>query len=361
MNYARLLTGSAGPDAPPAHPLTHHEILTLVQPFTRRDIHLDLGASDRINRRLTFKPIAHAEDSVAGIDAEETLQLDNPRPGFSVLTRTLTLRCGLAATLETQGEDIGALLAQVDTVRPHQQFRSVEGTTVALSYRLTPRADADADDPAAVERELLRGEARIAGFTIVLRAALVRGYPAEIDITPQAAGVKLPEDLLAVMGWAWSPLRVRNAGWCGKLKARGSGPQQSRAIEARFEQTIAHLTRTLNQPPAAYHATQARARWGVALRRALPLLFFAGLIVGAAGLTLVDIPQDSIINLLLMGTPPLLMIGAFGMRDIPSMEIPPLPRRIDHPAWHPQMETAAQPTLDAQTTEPRTDRCTATR
>ncbi|MFC0239498.1 hypothetical protein [Rhodopseudomonas telluris] len=350
MNYARLLAGPAGPDTPPTHPLTHHEILTLVQPFTRRDLHVDLAASDRINRRLIFKTLVHDEADAAGIDAHEILQLDNPRSGFSVLTRTLTLDCGLAATLETQGEEPGALLARIETIRPHQQFRSVEGTTVALSYRLTPRTGTDLADPAAVDRELLRGEARIAGFTIVLRAPLVRGYPAEIDITPQAAGVKLPEDLLAVMGWAWSPLRSSKAGWSGKLKARGSGPELSRAIEARFEQTIAHLTRTLSQPPAVYHATQARARWGVALRRALPLLFFASLIVGAAGLTLVDIPQDSIINLLLMGAPPLLMIGAFGMRDIPSMEIPPLPRRIDHATWHPQGEAAGSQTLDVQPT-----------
>ncbi|MCG6204856.1 hypothetical protein LPW26_09425 [Rhodopseudomonas sp. HC1] len=350
MNYASLLTGSAGLDTPPAHPLTHHEILTLVQPFTRRDLHVDLAATDRVNRRLVFKPVSHHEDGVGGIDAQEVLQLDNPRPGYSILTRTLTLGSGLCATLETQGEDPRVLLARIETMRPHQQFRSVDGTIVALNYRLAPRAGAKGYDPAAVDRELLRGEARIAGFTIVLRTPQVRGYPAEIDITPPAADVKLPEDLLAVMGWAWSPLRRSKAGWSGKLKARGSGAELSRTIEARFEQAIAHLARTLSQPPAAFHATQVRARWGVALRRALPLLFFGSLIVGAAGLTLVDIPQDSIFNLLLMGAPPLLMIGAFGMRDIPSMEIPPLPRRIDHPAWHPQAETAAPPSLDVQTT-----------
>ncbi|WP_420133193.1 hypothetical protein [Rhodopseudomonas sp.] len=350
MNYTSLLTGTAGTEPAPTHPLTHHEILTLVQPFTRRDFHVDLGASDRINRRLIFKPITHDEEGVGGIDAHEVLRLDNPRPGYSILTRTLTLGGGLSATLETQGEDSGVLLARIETIRPQQQFRTVDGTIVALSYRLTPRPGEKGYDPAAVDRELLRGEARIAGFTIVLRGPQVRGYPAEIDITPDVAGVKLPEDLLAVMGWAWSPIRSSKAGYSGKLKARGSGAELSRAIEARFEQTIAHLTRTLSQPPAAYHATLARKRWGVALRRALPLLFFASLIVGAAALTLVDIPQDSIINLLLMGAPPLLMIGAFGMRDIPSMEIPPLPRRMTHTAWHPQTEPASQPTLDVQTT-----------
>ena len=53
----------------------------------------------------------------------------------------------------------------------------------------------------------------------------------------------------------------------------------------------------------------------------------------AAGLTMIEIPQDSIINLLIMGAPPLLLFGAFGMRDTPSLEIPPLPRRPKVDAW----------------------------
>ncbi|MBI5130078.1 MAG: hypothetical protein HZA66_11605 [Rhodopseudomonas palustris] len=352
MNYARLLTASAGLDTPTMHPLTHHEILGLVQPFTRRDFHVDLAASDRINRRLVFKPVRHEHDEAdhAGDDIHAILQLDSPRPGFSVLTRTLTLDSGLTATLETQGDDLGVLLAQIESVPPQQQFPSIDGTVVALSYRLIPRGDSRTSDPAAVDRDFLRGVAEISNFTLVMRAPLVKGYPAEIDLTPKTAGVAVPEDLLAVLGWAWSPLRKSKAGWSGKIKVRGSGAELSRAIEAKLETTVAHLTRTLSQPPAAFHEALSRARWGVALRRALPLLFFASLIVGAASLTLVEIPQDSIVNLLLMGAPPLLMIGAFGMRDIPSMEIPPFPRRMTHAAWHPQIETAAPPTVDAHQT-----------
>ena len=95
------------------------------------------------------------------------------------------------------------------------------------------------------------------------------------------------------------------------------------------------------RPPAAFHESLAKKRWGVALRRALPLLFFGGLIAGAASLTLIDVPQDSIFNLLLMGAPPLLMFGAFGMRDTPSLEFPPLPRRFKEEAWQPAEAQAA--------------------
>ncbi|PZA10007.1 hypothetical protein DNX69_22010 [Rhodopseudomonas palustris] len=347
MNYAQLLTGPADTDATPIHPLTHHEILSLVQPFTRRGYQVDLAATDRIARRLMFKPVMHDEAGQGGIDATELLQLDSSRPGQHVLIRNLTLANGLAATLETQGDDIDRLLQRIQTVLPQQQFRTVEGTVIALSYRLTASKTPQVGD-ATVQRVLLRGEAEVAGFRVVLRGAQVRGYPAEIDITPRTQGVPLPEDLLAVIGWAWSPLRKSKAGFTGKVQVRGQEPERSPRVEAALERTVAHLARTLTRPPAAYYETLRGARWKVTFRRAIPALFFGGLIAGAASLTLIDVPQDSIFNLLLMGAPPLLMFGAFGMRETPSLEIPPLPRRWKA-TWLPEPE-AAPSQMEAQTT-----------
>jgi hypothetical protein len=354
MNYAQLLSGAAGIDTTPTHPpLTHHEILGLVQPFTRREFHVDLAASDRIARRLMFQPVAHDEAGGAGIDATEVLQLDNPEPGRHILTRTLTLSSGLSAKLEAKGDDPGKLLAVIETVPPQQQFRTVGDTMVALSYRLvpagTPRSRAKAGKVDGVWRELVRGEAEIAGFRLTLRGAQVRGYPAEIDITPGMTGVALPEDLLAVIGWSWSTLRKSKAGFTGKLKVRGQEPELSRNVEAALEKTVAHLACTLTRPPSAYYETLRRERWAVTFRRAMPALFFGGLIAGAASLTMIDVPQDSLFNLLLMGAPPLLMFGAFGMRETPSLEIPPLPRRWKQKSWLPEPEPAA-PNLDAQPT-----------
>jgi hypothetical protein len=347
MNYAQLLTGSAAIETAPAHPFTHHEILGLVQPFTRRGYQVDLAASDRLARRLLFKPVAHDEAGRGGIDATELLQLENPRPGLHQVTRTLTLEDGLTATLETQGDDLDILLQRIEHVLPQQQFRSVEGALLALSYRLTAVGTRQAAE-GAVQRVLLRGEAEIAGFRVVLRGAQVRGYPAEIDITPRTPGVALPEDLLAVIGWAWSPLRKSKAGFTGKIKVRSQEPELSRRVEAALEKTVAHLARTLTRPPAAYYEKLRGARWTVTFRRAIPALFFGGLIAGAASLTLIDVPQDSIFNLLLMGAPPLLMFGAFGMRETPSLEIPPLPRRWKA-TWLPEAEPARSQ-MDAQTT-----------
>jgi hypothetical protein len=335
MNYSRLFNGSSGSDTP-AHPLTHHEIIRLVRPFTHRDRHVDLEASDRIARKLVFKPMIHEGAAPGDVPAREILQLDNPKPGLHRLTRRLTLDSGLSAMLEAEGCDPAELLERIEQVPPSQQFQPVDGAVVARSYRLRRNDASSGTATDTTLTELTRGEADIAGFNVVLNAAQVKGYPAEIEIMPKRAEASLPEDLLAVIGWAWSPLRRKKGGWIGKLKVRGHEPELSRRIETKLEATVAHLARTLTKPPAAFHRSLLKARWGVTFRRALPLLFFGGLIAGAASLTLVDIPQDSILNLMLMGAPPLLMFGAFSMRDTPSLEIPPFPRQLQPAAWEPQ-------------------------
>lgn len=345
MNYARLLTGSSDIDTP-AHPFTHHEIIGLVRPFTHRDRHVDLEASDRIARKLIFKPVIHDGTAPGDLAATEILQLDNPKPGLHRLTRRLRIESGLTATLEAEGSDPAELLERIEQVPPAQQFQSIDGAVVARSYRLRRNDASGSTTREATSTELTRGETEIAGFNVVLHAAQVKGYPAEIEIMPKRNDATLPEDLLAVIGWAWSPLRKKQGGWIGKLKVRGQEPERSRRIESKLEATVAHLARTLTRPPAAFHQSLLKARWGVTFRRALPLLFFGGLIAGAASLIWVDIPQDSILNLLLMGAPPLLMFGAFSMRDTPSLEIPPFPRMLQSAAWEPQ--PIAQPVARAQ-------------
>ncbi|MDF3812972.1 MULTISPECIES: hypothetical protein [Rhodopseudomonas] len=345
MTYANLLTGAAGRIDKPAHPLTHHDILRLIEPFTRRDRHVDLAASDRTKRCLVFKPIEHSWQTADQIDAHEILRLEHIRPDLYRLTRTLTLNCGLDATLQTEGADPGELLERIESVPPQRQFRTAANTTIAQSYRLLPTSGHGTYDRPAVQMQLTRAEAAVTGLNVIVHAANVKGYPADIDLIPNSADVVLPEDLLAVMGWAWGPLHKSPVGWSGKLRVRGGEPDVSRKIEARLDPMIAHLTQTLAKPPHLFHEKLRRARWAVVFRRASPLLFFAVLIAGAGALTQVEIPSGSILNLLIMGAPPLLMFGAFGMRDTPRLEVPPLPRRSKVGKW-PQL--AAVPLIAAR-------------
>ena len=69
--------------APPSPPLTHHQILALVAPFTRSGRTVDLAASDRLARTLRFRPrTIEVVDGLAADTAErigpltETLQLE---------------------------------------------------------------------------------------------------------------------------------------------------------------------------------------------------------------------------------------------------------------------------------------------
>ena len=86
-------------------PLTHHQILALVAPFSRSGRHVDLAASDRMARQVAFKPVAHGAIT-------ETPLLDNPSEGRFKLTRVLTVQGGLQARLTADGNEPADLLAR---------------------------------------------------------------------------------------------------------------------------------------------------------------------------------------------------------------------------------------------------------
>ncbi|MFL5285184.1 MAG: hypothetical protein ACJ8AW_30465 [Rhodopila sp.] len=179
------------------------------------------------------------------------------------------------------------------------------------------------------------GAAHIQGLNLILNDTTVRHYPANIELVPESGyAFELPEDLLAVLGRDWGLLRRRRAGWIGSVRARGSTFDRSRQIETKLERLVAHLTATFARPPAQFHETRVKARWAVAFRRAAPLLSFVALIAGAGSLSFIRIPDGSILRLLIMGTPTMLLFGAFTMREWPAIEFPTFPRRPKTTEWH---------------------------
>ena len=89
-----------------AQPLSHHEILALVEPFTRRGRRVDLAASDRLARRLAFAPVEHETPAL-----HESLALEHPGPGELRLTRTLRDANGVPAALVCDAGDAAEALA----------------------------------------------------------------------------------------------------------------------------------------------------------------------------------------------------------------------------------------------------------
>jgi hypothetical protein len=306
-------------------PLTHHEILELVAPFSRRGRRADLAATDRLARRIAFQSIDHPE-GCAGIAVRETLTLEDVGTGSYRLTRLLSPTSGPQASLEAVGTDPAELLTRIDAVPPQRHFDTAEGITTASSFRL-PGSD-------AASMTFAWCRARVAGLDLMLDASTAKRGPAAVTLTHGPGDQwQLPQDTLAVLGGRWSRLKDAEAGWVGELRLRGSEPQRSRRAEAAAREAAQHLAHMLAETPRQFHERFIWARWRVFVRRLVPLVACIGLIVGAACAPKLALPERSGLRMLILNSPPLLMVLFFCLREIPVVEIPPVPRRSEAASW----------------------------
>jgi hypothetical protein len=286
---------------------------------------VDLPASDRLQRRLHFQAVEHAPPDAAAL--RETLELENPAPGHFRLTRVLTRTDGLAARLQAEGSEPGELLACIEAVPVGRGFAEGPGWALALCHRAEPGV-------AGPQLILVDGEARAGGLRLGIQLGAGRGSVAEYTLQGiEDEKLELPEDLLAVLGWPWSRLMMAARGWRGHLRLARKEPARSGQAEAELARAATHLARTLAEPPARFHERLRGARWRVTLRRGVPLLVCFALIAGTATLPRFELAQDSIMRMLIFHFPPLLLIAFFCLREMPRIEIPPLPRRLTAAAW----------------------------
>ncbi len=312
-------------------PLSHHEIFGLVAPFSRRGLAVDLAASARAERRLSFKATQHASGLI------DQLELAHPAPDDFRLTRRLLHPRGLTAMLVAEGREPAALLEQVLAVEPAAMFREGADHLVAFHHRL------GADGP-----RLTQGEALAAGLRLTLTLPMVAGYAGESRLTaPAGQALSLPDDLLAIADRDWDRLARDSRGWHGAYAARGKEPQRSRRAEAALLRAAQHLAETLAAPPAAYHARHAGARWRFALRRTLPLGVIVGLVAGSAAVPSLGLAQDSTWRMLIFNAPPILVAVGLCLRELPRFEWPRWPRALPQAAWA-QPLAVAQGTADTR-------------
>ena len=313
------------------NPLTHHEILELVAPFARRGRHVDLAATDRLRRRVVFKPLKHSAfqqpghwpESGDSLQLRETLTLEDLGSGAHRLTRILSPETGPDARLEAEGPDPGELLARIQDVPLQRQFHHAAGVTIALSFRLTSGS-----------MTLICGMAQVAGVNVKLDTSIPRG-PAAISLTPAPGeALELPQDALAVLGGRWSRLRRSGEGWAGELQLSRREPHRSRDAEAAIDSAVVHIARLLKEPPHRFHDHWVAARWRVFLRRLVPLAACVALILCAAAVPKLHLAESSGLRMLILNSPPILMILFFCLRDVPIVEIPPVPRRSTVASWH---------------------------
>ena len=326
-------------------PLTHHDILALVEPFTRLGRHVDLAASNRAERRLVFKPVihdhpdCHAGQALDACSLHELLQLESFGTGTCRLTRTLTHPSGLQAALEAIGQEPQALLAVVHATAPQHQFHAGAGFVVARSYATQTTADAETDGRPAPPLALRRGVVQVDGLRLVMTVSAVRGVSADLLLTQTSAGeLVLPEDLLAVLGWDWARLIHDKLNWKSKLRLRGNTARRSRSAEAALDLAAAHLASTLAEPPGRFHERHLSARRGAVFRRAIPLLTPVLLFITVLALPRFDV-ESSPLWVLLYHVPTVFILLSFRLQELPQFEIPPWPRRSGALDWQRPRET----------------------
>ena len=309
-------------------PLTHHQILGLVAAFTRAGRQVDLAVSLRLERRLAFKPLQHAAVDGLHPPLTETLWLTAAEDGKFTLRRVLTAADGLDAELEASGPDAGALLSRLTAVPLERQWRQGQGWQMATSHQVVAGADA-----AGIGLQPTRAAVQLPGCHLRWTPPPVHSRLGELRLAPAGLVGVLPEDLLAVLGYPWTRLVAMDGAWQAHLRQRGTGLAAFAQAEQRLLRTAEHLARTLAAPPAQFHVRYRAARWRVAARRTVPALLSLALVAGAAAVPQLSLSSDSVLRMLILNAPPLLLIGFFCLREVPRIEIPPLPRTLRQASW----------------------------
>jgi hypothetical protein len=333
----------------PLPPLTHHEILTLVGPFSRSGRSVDLEATDRVARRLVFKPVERESPAPGAPGHREQLELESPYAGVFTLTRKVTSRGagGPTAKLVVEGPEPAALLALVDAVPPQRQLREEDGYSLACSHKLV--AGAGTTPESALEQLFLtNGEVRTGGLTLALRTSPVGGYPADLELRADGEVIPLPEDLLSVIGWDWAPLKRVGALWQSALRLRGKEPARSRSAEEKFRRTAQHLAQTLAVPPPEFHQRFAPQRWFAVVRRIIPLLTCLGLVGVVLAIPAEFINAHPAIHMMMFNLPLLVIALSFTLQESARVELPPLPRKSSASSW--RVAPAAPPAPGAPQT-----------
>jgi hypothetical protein len=317
-------------------PLTHHDIIRLVEPFARAGRQVDLGASDRVSRRILFRPRDLSSEAPDTTPWKETLALDCSRADLFVLQRTVLGPGGTSATLRASGADPAELLARVDAVVSSRHFSTGADYLIARSYDADlPRGAPAARIGDAMPLVLTHAQLQVDGLTLSLSIHLphLRSVAANLLLTPSSPMPGLPEDLLAVLGWDWARLIRTEDGWSSKLRLRGAVLRRSRTAEAALEQAGPHLARVMAEPPARFHDMHRLARWGVVARRGIPSMTIVLMVVGALLLPSLTDRSNAGLWMALHYVPIGLLAVAFSLQELPQLEIPPWPRRPRLQRW----------------------------
>jgi hypothetical protein len=304
-------------------------MLAAVAPFARAGLRVDLAASDRLARRIVFQSTDLSSPQAAEGCPHETLELLGDAPGGWRLRRCLVLDGdpALRAELEVAGGAPAQLCDALAQLAPADQALRGEGWVLAFRHALMVGG-----------LPQLRGASGRAGpLALEITVPAVPGYPVELRLSSRASGpLGLPHDLLSVLGARFSPLDPGSGGgWRATMRLRGRGASRSGEALSMLAALMAHLARTMAEPPARFHVRHRAARWWASMRRGVPLAICLALMGASATVPWLDLHADSLLRMLIFMSPPLVLAFVFSLRELPRIELPPLPRPPDPGAWRP--------------------------
>ena len=182
------------------------------------------------------------------------------------------------------------------------------------------------------------------GFRLRWTPPPVHSRLGELRLAQPALARSCPKTCWRCWATSWTRLVAMDGAWIGQLRQRGTGLAAFAQAEQRLVRTADHLAATLAASPAQFHPRHRGARWRVAGRRAIPALLSLGLVAAAAAVPQLTLAPESVLRMLILNAPPLLLIGFFCLREVPRIEIPPLPRPLRQAAWlQPAAPAAATP------------------
>lgn len=348
----------------PVPPFTHHDIIRRTVPLTRSGLKVNLNACDKAQRYIEFQPQAGDDSSVSVI---YSLEVDNKER--QRLSRVLVHTSGLVSTLEATASNIESVLNLFEQIPQSRQLNILDDYTAAYSYSLTPEYG---DKPDISQMQLRFVCAQVACIELRVDTSTGGGMPADVRVLTagkasnylpdsladggdlpldhraarkarQAALAvatdskrpDLPEDLLAILGAQWRPLRFQGDHWKGVLRQLGNRDKRTQLAEKFIQQALKHLHTTLTTPPDQYQLKYNKARWNVYFRRLQPVMVFIGILALMPISWLFVSSGTMSIHPLALGLTPLLMVGVVVLtaREIPVMEIPSTPAQLPASAW----------------------------
>jgi len=310
-------------------PLSHHEILRLIPPFTARGYQVDLVATDRAARRLVLRASADATEQPAA-RAREHLRLDLPETGVRRLLRRVEQPDGLVGELCIEdATEIGAALDAVLAEDAPELFRALDGGPWLAMVHCSAAPQSD--------WRLMRATSQVAGRAVWVDAT--RGDPekgrVEYAIGPSPAGeCPLPVDLVAVLGRGWGPLAWRESAWRGRLQVSRRVSGRRTQLEQAAATLVRHLLAVFSATPDAFHPRYRRARWAVVWRRLFPTLVFA-LLVAVLVAPMLLVSGFEAPGWFIALSHPFMLLGVVLAIyfDVRLFDVPPLPRALALSSW----------------------------